>query len=160
MSGSSGVRGVGIAGLCLLLAGLASGCARSVQTLEPPKGVVVKFVEGLDVSVSGRRFAIRPGERSSMDEASVVAAQEALDATLRSVRVREIARVFDDEGPRHVDERDLRLYYEIRVKRERDAPRLAQGLRVNPLVEEARLHPFGEPIPRPVERAAEADPTP
>jgi len=153
--GSSIRRGLGAA-LGWWLACALSGCAaKPPLQLESPQAVVVRFVEGLEVSAQDRRFAVQAGPRARMDEPSIDAALSALDATLRSTPVREIQRVYDEQGPRHVNGRDLYLYYEILTVDEDDASRLAQGLRVNPLVAEARLHPFGEPIPRPVEVAPE-----
>ena len=157
MRGSS-IRRDACAALGVWLACLLPGCAQPPRQLESPEGVVVKFVEGLEVSAEDRRFAVRAGPHSRMDELSITAALSALDATLRSAPVQEIQRVYDDRGPRHVNGRDLFLYYEIRMVDSADATRLSQGLRVNPLVAETRLHPFGVPIPRPVDAAPEVAP--
>jgi hypothetical protein len=135
-----------------LLACLLSGCAQPPVQLEAEQSVVVKFVSGLEVSAQGARFAVQAGPRSRMDDASVAAALAALDATLGSAGVREIQRVFEAaEVSEEEGDRDFDLYFQLRVLEAADAQRLTQGLRVNPLVREARLHPLGVPIPRPAE---------
>jgi hypothetical protein len=140
-------------GLGLLLACLLPGCAQPPVQLEAEQSVVVKFLPGLEVSAQDTRFDVQAGPRSRMDAASVAAALDALDATLRSAGVREIQRVFEAAEPPADGDRDLDLdlYYQIRVLEAADAQRLTQGLRVNPLVQESRLHPLGVPIPRPGE---------
>lgn len=145
------IRGVSGPVLGLLLAYLLPGCAQPPLQLEPEPSVVVKFLPGLEVSAQDTRFDVQAGPRSRMDAASVAAALAALDATLRSVGVREIQRVFEAAEPPADGDRDLDLYYQLRVLEVADAQRLTQGLRVNPLVQEARLHPLGVPIPRPGE---------
>jgi hypothetical protein len=138
---------------CGLLASLP-GCAQEPIPLVAVQGVIVKFVDGLEVSAQGTRFEVQAGPRAKLDAPSIAAALAALDATLRSDGVREIRPLFDEASAEQAP--DIRLYYEIRMAGSAEAERLVLGLSVNPLVAEARLHPLGEPVERPVATPPEA----